>query len=125
MLELINLLYIQKISLDREDSEIMGYAPAFSTPEKGLVAAIILRALRDLYPHKDVAHHYTRHAEEWFISENTTPFSFKWCMDTLEVGASQSDLQKLIKRARTVPILDLFGAPGVRLDWNKKLPNVR
>lgn len=64
---------------------------AKSSPEQHLIAACITRALQDVYePSLSV------NSRAWFFDESTEPFSFEWCMQSLELENMISKVREMI-----------------------------
>lgn len=61
-----------------------------SSPEKHLIAACLSRALQDVYePSLSI------NSRSWFFDNSTEPFSFVWCMQSLE-------MEDMIERVRNM-----------------------
>lgn len=59
-------------------------------PERGLLVAIIFRAVQDALNSEE-------DAKEWIDSNNESPFSFKWCV---MYGMCTSDADRIVNRIR-------------------------
>lgn len=80
---------------------------SFSTPERALCAAILLRAVWDLYPSIGVERRDIKHAVNWFLTEKhpTYIFSFKNIKENLDLNEVQLDEINL-KLIITIKALD-------------------
>ena len=64
---------------------------AKSSPEKHLIAACLSRALQDVYDPS-----LAINSRAWFFDNSTEPFSFIWCMQSLEMEGMIEKVRSMI-----------------------------
>lgn len=62
-----------------------------SSPERHLIAACVSRALQDAYDPN-----LTNNSRAWFFDNSTEPFSFIWCMQSLEMEGMIEKVRDMI-----------------------------